>query len=359
MKVLRFEVCLLVIFILSHCHVLAADTNAQPRLTFELRDGSRIVGPSVEEKIKFHSALFGDFKLDVKNIRAVDCSSTNSALLSTSAGDTLAVSFAQPELTVKTSFGKVELPVDSIRRFTVTVESQLSGLVALWSGGNGGRDIVGGHDAEISEGITYTPAKTGPGFYFSGGPNRITIPDAPQLNFGAGQDFTIEGWIQALPPPPYSTDNIMTIVDKRETPDSARCLGYELIVYNGKLHLRMSDSINGNGGDWIASGPDLLDGQFHEIAVTVVRNASDGGKMYVDGQLVLTFDPTEVSGDLSNGQPLRIGNHSDPNYNAFFHGVIDRIAIYNRALSADEINSIYSQDNNGEAPSPKIAGSGE
>ena len=40
----------------------AADPNPPPRLTVEVRDGSRVVGTSVEEKLKFHSALLGDLK---------------------------------------------------------------------------------------------------------------------------------------------------------------------------------------------------------------------------------------------------------------------------------------------------------
>src|ERR1019366_6674916 len=67
----------------------AADTNPPPRLTVELRDGSRVVGTSAEKYFKFHSALLGNLKLDVKDIRSVECVSSNSAKLATANGDTL------------------------------------------------------------------------------------------------------------------------------------------------------------------------------------------------------------------------------------------------------------------------------
>src|ERR1035438_2662455 len=96
--------------------VRAADTNPPPRLTVELRDGSRVVGQSVEKSFKFHSALLGEIKLAVSNIRAVEFVSTNSTKLTTTGGDSLSVSFVYSEFAVKTSFGKVELPVASVRK---------------------------------------------------------------------------------------------------------------------------------------------------------------------------------------------------------------------------------------------------
>jgi hypothetical protein len=99
----------------------AADTNPPPRLTVELRDGSRVVGESVAEKIEFHSALLGKIRLPVKDIRTVEWVSTNSAKLTTSNGDTLMVSFVDSQLPVKTSFGKVELAAGVIRKFSVAI----------------------------------------------------------------------------------------------------------------------------------------------------------------------------------------------------------------------------------------------
>jgi hypothetical protein len=321
-------------------------------LAVKLVDGSYIVGENVKEKINFHSALLGDFKLEMKDIRSVACLSSNSASLTTTAGDQLTVSWLDSRLAVKTSFGKVELPVGAISKFTVQAGSSLaslhSGLVAQWSGDNEGKDTAGGHDAIVSKSVAYLPAQTGLGFYFDGQPNKIIVPDAPELNFGAGQDFSIEGWVKPLAPPPYLRDGIMSFVDKRDISNNVQSQGYEFNLVEGRIHCRLSDSITGNGGEWGPAGFDLRDGKFHHIALTVVRNSPDGGRMFVDGQIVLTFDPTAVSGDLSNDNALLIGNHPDPNYRCFFHGVIGSVAIYKRALSPDEIKFIFTSENNGE-----------
>jgi len=345
-SILRLFVFAILAFSLDHA--LAANP-APPRVTVELRDGSHIVGESVDKKLHFHSPLLGELALPIQDIRSVDCLATNSIKLTTTVGDVLSVEFKYSDLVIKTSFGKVDLLVNSIVKIKVAGPVpglNMPGLVALWSGNDGGKDIAGGHDASVSAGVTYIDAKTGPGFYFDGGANQISAPTSPDLNFGAGQDFSIEALVEVAPPPPEMRDDILTIVDKRETPDSIRCLGYILAIWHGQISFRMSDDINANG-TYGMNGPDLFDGRFHQVAVTVARHSTDGGKLYVDGSPVATFDPTSQAGDLSNDQPLLIGKHSCAGYYAFFHGLIDHVAIYNRALSGDEIKSLCPMDNTG------------
>lgn len=98
----------------------AADTNPPPRLTVELKDGSRVVGTSVARVLQFHSVLLGNLELKVKDLRAIACGASNTATLTTANGDKLTVWFADTALAVKTSFGKVELPVDSVRQIGVS-----------------------------------------------------------------------------------------------------------------------------------------------------------------------------------------------------------------------------------------------
>jgi serine/threonine protein kinase len=229
-----------------------------------------------------------------------------------------------------------------LRESSMSQRPRLSGEIASWSGDSHGQDPVGGFTAKVSPGITYAPANVGSGFSFDGGDNRIEVPDHPELDFGPGQDFSIAGWIQPLSSPPDSYNEIMSIVDKRETPNIVVCQGYELALWAGKIVFHMSDSLRGNGVTWgLSSGYDLRDGKFHHVAVTVERRSPTGGKMFVDGKMVLTFDPTEVPGDLGNSQPLRIGNHSDPSLKCFFHGTIGQISVFKRALGVDEVAQLF------------------
>src|SRR5262249_40042600 len=103
------------------------------------------------------------------------------------------------------------------------------------------------------------------------------------------------------------------------------------------------------------TGPDLRDGTWHHVAVTVHRSSTTGGTLYVDGDVIATFDPTGNQGDLSNTQPLLIGLHpSNPRLNANLKGGIDEVAIYSRALSLSEVHSIFAAGNAGKCLAPTI-----
>jgi hypothetical protein len=214
-----------------------------------------------------------------------------------------------------------------------------SGLVALWSGDGNGRDSTGRNNATIPSGVTYAPAKVGQGFKLNGRGQggavpRIIVPDAPELNFDANQDFSITVWIKAQRAP---TDmNVMDIIDKRIASGiSAEPNGYELCLLNGRVTCQMRLQNFG------MIGPDLRDGRFHLVAWTMNRNSTTGGNLYVDEAVVATFDPTPLQGTLVNTEPLRIGNHSAETLNCFFTGIIDEVGIYKRALSAEQIRAIY------------------
>src|SRR5262249_13841747 len=158
----------------------------------------------------------------------------------------------------------------------------------------------------------------GQAFTLDGIDDRVFVPDTSAHDFGPGQTFSIETWIRAYP---NNTDaGITTIVDKRYAPDTAHCLGYEFNLSSGRVHTRLSTSILTGGNDWGPAGPNVQDGNFHHVALTLDRNSTTGGHFYVDGNQVLAFNPTSEAGDLSNDQPLRMGNHPTPGFNAFLRG---------------------------------------
>ena len=112
-------------------NVRAADTSESIlRLTVELRDGSRVVGQGVEEKMKFHSALLGNLKLAFGDIRSVEFTATNLAKLTAANGDVLTVQPLEKEIPIRTSFGRVELAVDSIRSLRISQAISLEKLFA-------------------------------------------------------------------------------------------------------------------------------------------------------------------------------------------------------------------------------------
>jgi hypothetical protein len=88
------------------------------------------------------------------------------------------------------------------------------------------------------------------------------------------------------------------------------------------------------------SGRFVADGAWHLVTVTVDRSTPFGGTFYVDGEAPIPFDPTVRTGSLDNGSPLRVGLRSSTETGAF-QGLVDEVALWNRALTPDEVASLY------------------
>src|SRR5262249_43517611 len=120
-----------------------------------------------------------------------------------------------------------------------------SGLVAWWRAENNGLDSIGTNQAILLNGASFTNGAVGQGFLLDGIDDRVVVSNSPVLNFGPGQSFSIEAWIQAFP---SVTDfGVMSIVDKRFAPNTTQGLGYEFNLDHGQIHCRLSDSANDDG----------------------------------------------------------------------------------------------------------------
>ena len=128
-RVQNFSLFLFILMIAAFSAARADVTNPPPRLIVELNDGSQLVGSSEDQFIRFHSLPLGDLKLDMKDIRSIDCASTNSARLVITGNDTLTVSFVETTIRVETKIGKLVLPVNSVRRLTVQVMDSSGALI--------------------------------------------------------------------------------------------------------------------------------------------------------------------------------------------------------------------------------------
>ena len=83
--------------------------------------------------------------------------------------------------------------------------------------------------------------------------------------------------------------------------------------------------------------------------VAIIDRVNNNISLYIDGLFNSISDSTNVYGDISNDLPFYIGAKSvNENY---FHGDIDDIRIYNRALTQPEILALYNQ---GANPAPTL-----
>lgn len=174
---------------------------------------------------------------------------------------------------------------------------------------------------DIQNGITTAAGKVGKALTFDG-KMYITVPNNNWLEIGT-DDFAITFWVKTT-----STKTYNTIIDKRK---AQAYPGYHVVLYNGRPLLQMCQA-PGGASNWLnyCGGTNCTavnDGKWHYVAFYVERNNTTGGKLYVDGLCVCTFNPTTRAGSLSNGVPLLIGKHVDWSH-AYFEGTLDELWIY-------------------------------
>lgn len=214
------------------------------------------------------------------------------------------------------------------------------GAISWWSGDGNAQDIQGNNHGTLQSGTTFAPGMVDLAFSFDGNDDVVEVANSPSVNVGTG-DFSIDAWIQT------SSPDLQTIIDKRAY--SPAELGYHFFTGQMGLGFQMADGGSNLNYD---SGIYINDGNFHHVAVTVHRNSSDGGKLFVDGAVVLVFDPTSYSDNLDNTADFLIGAHSlnYPDYG--FQGLLDEIDFFNRALTENEILAIFNAGSAGKCKPP-------
>ena len=218
---------------------------------------------------------------------------------------------------------------------TVTSDCVLppSGIISWWRGEGNANDFFG-----INNGTLYGSAtangvgQIGSAFTFDGVNGVVSVPDSSTLNAASGSQLTVELWAYRI-----GSSSSMNLIGKRS----------ECGPVGGNYQLSLTSDFGltfGNGAsDQAASGKDLPMNQWVHLAGTY-----DGSmfKLYMNGQLI-----GAATGNLGpmNSSPLIIGGSGNCSR---FSGFLDEVALYNRALSAQEIQSIYFAGAVGKCTSP-------
>jgi subtilisin-like proprotein convertase family protein len=215
------------------------------------------------------------------------------------------------------------------------------GLIGWWPGDGNANDIVGGNNG-VAVNTTYTNGVVGQAFACdpNGFPFGIQIADQPA--YALTNSLSIEGWVR----PRGDGYVIFWRGDNRPGLDP-----YALSMQgNHTLLFGITDALNNS-----ASVETTLD-YFLWTHVAATLDGSTGTmSIYTNGVLAAqTVTAVRPFGDLIPGDSpgVGIGNNNDGNYFPFT-GDIDEISLYNRALSAAEIQYIYNAGSAGKyVPSP-------
>lgn len=222
------------------------------------------------------------------------------------------------------------------------------------------RDIAGTETAANPTGTPqFTAGKIGGGGIAISGVSWLDAANAAEGDIGTG-NFSIDLWVKTS-----VATGTQTFLDKRVNRNVPQTRGYSFYLFNGRLSFQMADG-SGDTSTAIcgptanasctnfespASTVNVADGNWHLVAVTVNRTGgATGGKLYVDGIVVHTFNPAVRAGSLSNSTPLRMGNHGNasPSVGSGFSGEIDEVEIFTAELTGAEVMALYAAEVSGK-----------
>src|SRR3989344_5465838 len=234
----------------------------------------------------------------------------------------------------KNSFTFLSVLVFSLFAGFHIIFAQSADLVSQWDGdavsGRTALDVKNGNNGTLSGGVSIVPGKVGNAFTFNGS-GSINAGNPASLNFGAGP-FSLEVW--------FNWDGaggtvVNNIIRKSNYPSRGPGSGYWLRIGGGQLEFSVGATTGPDGQSFITAP--VSSGAWHH-AVAVKRGAG-GVKLYVDGQSVGTIHRQAGNANSTSEDPFVIGAWRG-SYE-FFHGLIDEVSVYSRALDSSEVQALH------------------
>jgi hypothetical protein len=210
-----------------------------------------------------------------------------------------------------------------------------NGLVGYWPFCGNANDESGNGNNGVVNGATLAEDRfgnAGSAYSFDGN-DGITMPPSDILNIGLS-DFTISLFIK-----PSNIEGLnKNIIGKRYY---SLGNGYSVNIENGRV---FSELLDANSTTYTGSTSEVALNEWQHVCATFDRDGNSS--IYLNGQLEGSLPISGESGDLSNSSELFIGYFAPVgpdcfNGCLFFEGSIDDIAIYNRALTPEEITQLY------------------
>ena len=227
----------------------------------------------------------------------------------------------------------VVLTIATVNHLPVVLGAPPPGLVAAYGFNEGSGTTVTdasgfGNTGTIAGPTWTTSGKYGNALEFNGSNAWVLINNSASLHLTNA--MTLEAWVYpfTLPPVgcvPNNTCSWMDVVYK----DIDR---YYLEASSNVNQAPEAGGIFADGKHIVLAPSPLATNTWTHLAITYDRTML---KLYVDGSLVTTS--TVTSAITTSLSPLFIGG--DDTMGQFFHGRIDEVRVYNRALSADEVQA--------------------
>ena len=225
-----------------------------------------------------------------------------------------------------------------------------TGLVSWWKAEGNGLDSVSGNNAFaalLPGGATFAPGEVGQAFQLDNTNAYLFVPASPSLDVGAGAGLTMEGWIKVS-----SVSGFHPIAEWHG--DTRETAGVQLWLnsnpsQSGALFGALTDS-NFGQHTLVSTSGIVQPNVFQHVALTYDKT-SGIGTLYLNGAVVAqvnlgSFVPATADDLWIAHRPLDVPG--DWTYGTTLGGLLDELSIYNRALSSNEIATIYNASSAGK-----------
>jgi len=235
------------------------------------------------------------------------------------------------------------------------IESKLlEGLISYWKfdegSGSIASDSAGTNNGTIY-GATWTDGALGGALGFDGVNDYVDVPDSASLRFSQTDSFSISCWAM-----PIAGDGGRIVCKMRKT-SATGVFGYETLWQPALSGFWFSAESSWKGHTVVGTGQGSAPAGnwYHFTAVYSNKNIT----LYLNGQPAGAGKFAYNAGSTTPDKNLSIGVRSyDSRIEDYFEGRIDDVRIYDRALSAEEVqrlfdgglteNPLFADPNNGD-----------
>jgi hypothetical protein len=213
------------------------------------------------------------------------------------------------------------------------------GLVGWWRFNDGSGTVASDSSGFGNKGAIYGATWVaglygGDALSFNGVSDYVSIPDSPSLEFGTGS-FSVAAWLNPQVKTNGASWENNAYLDMGSYSVFLSVLrndnGFRVYLSDGTHNVDHSTFTTLTAGTWI-------------YVVVVVSRATNTAYLYLNSALIDSWSISAITGSLGSAASNSnvIGSSLATN-GEYFTGTVDNVQIYNRALSATEIQSDFEQ----------------
>ena len=203
-------------------------------------------------------------------------------------------------------------------------------------------DSSGNGNAGVVTGCTYRQGGIESySLSFDGIDDVITVADATELQDVFDGVGTLEAWIFPLSAGETATATQGGIIAEKGVTPGAVGWRWDLASGATGANLLLRQRTTGTTGVWTTSAPELAFSAWHHVVLVYNTTTMATPAMYVNGAAATVAVTTAPTGTRQSdvGYDLTIGNNTTTAFT--FDGRIDELALWTRALTAEEIRAHY------------------